>query len=333
MQYLNRQPSHRDAHHQPYRLADANEEIFEEETEDSMSTNTSDVWNEKAKFINSIISEGYILKKEPCTFNYMFFVISGSLQLKASFVEDEGMVEAGHFFVLSCDQTCSMSIREDAHLVIFKFISIMFSYNIPFFQELAEEKTGPYVFTVLPTNIYLKDLLHLIADGLDKGLGCYHFHKYCNGLLNVILRRSYPRENLLKIYYHIVGKKMDFRSKILQSYPKAHSVKEFAELMGMSRSAFVKAFSEEFGTNARTWLDQKKKEFIRLNLADPSITVKSLMFRCGFDTPSNFSRYFQQNFNCTPSYAIKNKDKFKSPLYYLKQLNSPKMEKKLIIDI
>ena len=31
MQYLNRQPSHRDAHHQPYRLADANEEIFEEE--------------------------------------------------------------------------------------------------------------------------------------------------------------------------------------------------------------------------------------------------------------------------------------------------------------
>jgi len=332
MQYINRK-SFQDSIHQQTDAMNVIDQIFEEKEEDSMVMNSLGSLNNKTKFMDSTFASGCVLDKKSGTFNYMFFVRSGSLHLKAPFIKNKNEIGPGNFFILSCDQECTITVSQETHVVILKFISIVFGYSVSFFQELAEEKTGTYEFTILPINNNLNDLLSLVSNFLNKGFGNDHFHKYTNGLLHVILRNSYSKEDLIKIYYNIVGKKIDFRNKVLQSYPKAHSVKEFAELMGMSRSAFVKSFTDEFGTNAKSWLAQKKKEFIRLNLSDPNITVKSLMFRCGFDTPSNFTRYFQQNFKCTPSYAIKNKDKFTSPVYYLKNTEAKNMGKKFILDI
>ena len=332
MQYRNRQ-SYNDFHHQQTDSMNVMDEIFEEDKEALTSTNSFNTINTKTKFIDRTLPSECVLEKKPGTFNYMFFVISGSLELKASFAENKNQIGTGKFFIISCDQECSITVCRKAHLVILKFNSVVFDYGVSFFQELGEEKVEPYEFTILPISNNLNDFLCFVSNWLEKGIESHHFHKYSHGLLNVILRKSYSKEDLIKIYYNIVGKKIDFRSKVLQTYPKAHNVKELAVMMDMSRSAFVRSFMEEFGTNAKSWLAEKKKEFIRLNLSDPGISVKSLMFRCGFDTPSNFTRYFQQNFKCTPSYAIKNKEEFISPVYYLKNVNAQNMAKKMIIDI
>lgn len=280
------------------------------------SSSSAQVLNAQSRFVSEIWPKGSIIKKEPGTYNFMYFVVSGFLKIGASFIHTDTIIHTGHFFLLSCEQTCKITVEEKCHLIIFKFASIISPSNIPYFQNLSsKKKCRPYKFTILPINKCLTYLLKVISNGLNSNLMEYHFHLYCHGLLNVALRQTYSSDELLNIFYNIIDDRLEFRSKILQNYTKAHNVNELISLMGMSKQTFLKVFEEEYGTNVKQWLTENKKKFVLMNLSIPDITVKDLMFRCGFHTPSNFTRFFQQHFKCTPSYAIMHKEKFITPIY------------------
>lgn len=275
------------------------------------------VLNPQSKFVFEIWPKGNVIKKEPGIFNFIYFVINGIFKISASFIDGETIIPSGHFFLLSGEQTCKINVEEECHLIIFKFTSIISPYNIPFFQNLStkKKKSHPYQFTTLPINKSLTYLLKVISNGLHSNLEEYHFHLYCHGLLNIALRKTYSSDELLSIFYNIIDDRLEFRSKILQNYTKAHNVNELVNLMGMSKQTFLKAFEKEYGTDVKQWFTENKKKFVLMNLAIPDISVKDLMFRCGFHTPSNFTRFFQQHFKCTPSYAIIHKEKFISSVY------------------
>lgn len=288
---------------------------IENEAKNSFDSSLAQVLNAKGRFIDETYNDGTMMKKIPSTYNYMFFVREGKIRIAGTFVGENSVIEKGNFFILSCDQECRITVEEKAHLVVFKFISIIFPYSIPFFQELAKKKDNSYKFTSLPINSSLENLLQVVSNELQSGFGDYHFHQYCHGLLYIIFRQTYSPEQLLSIYYNIIGENLEFRSKVLQNYPQARNVHQLADLVGMSKTAFFNAFSQEFGMNAKKWLIEKKKDYILMNIVDPSVTVKELMFRCGFNTPSNFTRFFLQNFHCTPTFAVKNKDKLAPEIY------------------
>lgn len=280
------------------------------------SSSSAQVLNPQSRFVSEIWPKGSNIKKVPDTYNFMYFVVNGIFKISASFIQDDISIHSGHFFLLSCEQTCIITVEEECHLIIFKFASIISPWNIPYFQNLSnKKKCRPYKFTILPINKSLTYLLKVISNGLNSNLVEYHFHLYCHGLLNVALRQTYSSDELLNIFYNILDDRLEFRSKILQNYTKAHNVNELVSLMGMSKQNFLKVFAEEYGTNVKQWLTENKKKFVLMNLSIPDISVKDLMFRCGFHTPSNFTRFFQQHFKCTPSYAIMHKEKFISFAY------------------
>src|SRR5574344_246002 len=301
------------------------------EENNSLNTDSAQIINAKGRFFDRTLPVGTILKKVSTTYNYTFFIMSGSVHLEAIYACDNSHIEAGQFFIISCDQEFEMTMEKEVHLIIFKFISVVHHFNIPFFQNLDKLKTGPYVFTTLPINSNLDIMLKFISHGLNSNLECYYFHRYCHGIYSMILRDTYSLEDNMKIHYNIIGKNLSFRRKILQNYPKAYNVNELASIVGMSKTTFFKNFSEEFGMNAKEWLVQKKKDFIIMNLADPTVTVKMLMFRSGFDTPSNFTRFFHQNFHCTPSYAVKNRDKFAPQIHFEAPVSQKNKEERIII--
>ena len=290
--------------------------LHDNDEEDRMPDSLPQVLNAQGRFVVDVLGKSSVIDKKPVNYNFMYFVISGVFKITADFVRGNGIITAGHLFVLSCDQTCTITIQEESRMIIFKFTSIIFPYNIPFFQSLADKKKFiPYTFTTLPFNDSLSNFLELVTNGLQSSTAGYHFHLYCHGLLNIILRRSFSSDELLNIFYNIIDKRLEFRSKILLNYPKAHNVNELVDLMGMSKSTFLKIFTEEYGMSPKQWLTDHKKKFILMNLVTPGVTVKDLMFRCGFDTPSNFTRFFQKNFHCTPTYAIEHKDELAPQIY------------------
>jgi len=279
-------------------------------TAENENTDYAQVINAKGRFFDRLLPAGTILKKNPTTYNYTFFILSGSVHMKSSFTNGHSHIETGQFFIISCDQEFEMTMEENVHLIIFKFISVVRSFNIPFFQSLVKLKKGPYVFTTLTINSDLQTILDFISHGLNNHMDCYDFHYYCHGIYGMILRETYSPEENMKIHYNIIGKDLVFRSRILQNYPKAYNVNELISIVGISKTSFFKKFTQEFGMKAKEWLVRKKKDCILMNLSDPTITVKMLMFRCGFDTPSNFTRFFLQNFHCTPSYAIQHREQY-----------------------
>jgi len=288
-----------------------------DEDEDRRSSSGTQILNTQARFTAEVWKKGCVIEKSPGFYNFMYFVVDGVFQLNASFISEDEIIRAGHFFILSCDQTAKITIVEESHLILFKFASVISPYNIPFFKDLSmKKKDHPYKFTILPISQSLTSLLKLISNGLHSNWEGYHFHLYCHGLLNIAMRQAYTSEQLLSIFYHIIDDRLEFRSRILQNYPKAHNVNELIGLMGMSKATFLKIFTEEYGMSPKMWLKENKKKFVLINLAIPDITVKDLMFRCGFHTPSNFTRFFQQHFNCTPSYAITHKEKFIPQTYF-----------------
>jgi AraC-like DNA-binding protein len=263
------------------------------------------------KFIDVALSKDSIMNKKQGIHNFIFFVISGEVEIHDDLSKNVHRIQEGYFYILSCDQECKIIVLNTTHILIMQFASIIEESNINYFQKLSVHKRStPYVFTVLPINVRLTELINLIVDGLKAGMECFQFHLYCEGILLIMLRKLYDDEQLLGVFYKVIGERLDFRSKVLQNYTHIHTVKQFAELLSMSKSTFIKTFQDEFGSNVKVWLTEKKKDFIMKTLSDPTITVKDLMFRCGFDTPSNFTRFFKQNFNCTPTYAIENKRDF-----------------------
>jgi AraC-like DNA-binding protein len=277
--------------------------------ESTVGAESFETVNEQVKFIDVTLSEESVLKKKRGLHNFVFFVLSGALSITEQKRHQlENHMPAGYFAVLSCDQECELKVVEEVHLVVLQFISITEPENINFFQGLSKKKLDyDYKFTPLAMNFRLEELIHLISDGLKSGLGCMPFHAYCEGLLFVLLRNMYEEGEIIQALYNIIGRRMDFRNKVLHNYNEIHSVQQFASEFGMSKNTFMKTFREEFGVKFKKWLLDKKKDSILLHLSDTTITVKELMFRCGFDTPSNFTRFFKRNFHCTPTFAIANK--------------------------
>jgi AraC family transcriptional regulator, exoenzyme S synthesis regulatory protein ExsA len=78
------------------------------------------------------------------------------------------------------------------------------------------------------------------------------------------------------------------------------SLEEYARLTARSLSGFKRDFQEIYGTSPGRWLKQKRLEFSRYLLKNTDKSVTEVIFECGFQNPSHFSREFKSAYNCTP---------------------------------
>jgi AraC-like DNA-binding protein len=75
---------------------------------------------------------------------------------------------------------------------------------------------------------------------------------------------------------------------------------------GMSRSAFYKKFTEEFGDiSPKRWLDQYFEQRILYASSIPGTSAKELAFKMGFGDESSFTQYCKRHFGKVPSDLVK----------------------------
>lgn len=79
-------------------------------------------------------------------------------------------------------------------------------------------------------------------------------------------------------------------------------VADFAQEIGMSRSAFYVQMKKEFGCTPNNYITEKKiQHSIKLLRNNPELNISEVAYRSGFSDPKYFSRCFKKTKGCTPS--------------------------------
>ncbi|MEL0456964.1 AraC family transcriptional regulator [Flavobacteriaceae bacterium SZ-1-7] len=85
-------------------------------------------------------------------------------------------------------------------------------------------------------------------------------------------------------------------------------ISEFAEISNRSTSTFRRDFEKHYGTTPGKWLKMKRIEKARMLLISSEKSIGDIIFNCGFENVSHFSRIFKDTFNVSPSeYRNQNK--------------------------
>lgn len=79
------------------------------------------------------------------------------------------------------------------------------------------------------------------------------------------------------------------------------SLEEFAKLCHRSLSRFKRDFRRHYSTSPGKWLLDRRLECASRLLTTTSMPVTEIVFECGFEQPSHFSRAFKARFGQSPS--------------------------------
>jgi AraC family transcriptional regulator, exoenzyme S synthesis regulatory protein ExsA len=75
----------------------------------------------------------------------------------------------------------------------------------------------------------------------------------------------------------------------------------FARLCGRSLSSFKREFRQHYGVAPGRWLIERRLECAAQLLTSTGISITEIVFECGFEQASHFSRAFKAKFGQTPS--------------------------------
>lgn len=94
--------------------------------------------------------------------------------------------------------------------------------------------------------------------------------------------------------------------KSLISYVNDHYMDDLtldfaATYVGFSKFHFTRRFKEYTDLSFYDYLSQKRIQSAKIMLFDESLSITDIAYRCGFNSPSTFTRCFQKYVNCTPS--------------------------------
>lgn len=78
------------------------------------------------------------------------------------------------------------------------------------------------------------------------------------------------------------------------------SLEAFAKLCHRSLSAFKREFGQQYGVAPGRWLLDRRLERSTQLLTTTNLSVTDIVFECGFEQPSHFSRVFKTRYGCTP---------------------------------
>jgi len=78
------------------------------------------------------------------------------------------------------------------------------------------------------------------------------------------------------------------------------TIAEFARLANRSATSFKKEFHEYYHTTPGKWLTNKRLEHARLLLKSSKKNISEIVYDCGFENISHFSRIFKEKYQLSP---------------------------------
>jgi AraC-like DNA-binding protein len=253
------------------------------------------------------LKAGEEIRNDDLPLNYILFILKGGLDISCNEFENRLFQSAEMIFLLRSSAVHVKTIKK-TKLYVMYFDTFLSSCDQQLFKAyLPDAEKTVYDFKPvpipLPVHVFLEQLLYFQKQKVD----CMDFNNLKHREFFILLRQFCPRADIVAFLSPLISNSMDFRSKVLEKYPKLESgrVTEFASLVGMGRKNFDKHFREEFGTSPARWIQQEAAKRLRLYLTEPGVTISDAMDKFHFNSPSHFNRFCQQYFKESPGAMIK----------------------------
>lgn len=201
-------------------------------------------------------------------------------------------------WLLKTPPDCMMAIFEGAFLESFLkdqlFLDRLYYYsnvNCPPLLPLEQGDMGQFLQLLYCIKNEISDLQ---VDG-QQLLRAYLYQ------LLILLNRNYAA------YYHLKGNLyrnadiLKFKSLLKQHIHEKQSVKEYAELLKISRNRLSQLCHEAFGKHATEIIRNELLQACKNELLTSDKTIAEIGYQYNFSAPSNFVRFFKSMTNSSPA--------------------------------
>lgn len=262
-----------------------------------------------AGFISKTFKQGERLERDVLGSSVLAFLLKGKIRITCNSFCDiviSNRTGGGKFFLLPQNACCYGVALEDSEMIGCLFSQDMQMCNRYSLSNLQKEleyiPPKEYVnkFTILDTIPYIDEFLSFLMKLLAEGLGCVHFHSMKRDELFLLLRAFYPKEDLARLFYPVIGRNMDFKDFVLSHYKEVADIKEFAQLANLSLSTFNRRFKESFQQSAQKWIATRRAEEVLRDIRMTNFTFEELAHRHHFSSASYFASFCKKYYGMTP---------------------------------
>jgi AraC-like DNA-binding protein len=258
-------------------------------------------------FVYYEIKAGEDVRNRELPLHFIFFVLGGVIEVSCNQFENRRFQANEMIFLLRSSSVKVRVLKKVKLYVMYfdKFLSLcdrqLFKAYLPYVGKSVYD-FRPIAIPV-PMRFFLEQLLYFQKQKID----CMHLNSLRHCEFFVLLRHLCPREDIVDFLSPILGNAMDFRDKVLESYPKVDGkgVTKLADLVGMGRKTFDKRFREEFNTSPAKWMQQETAKRLRLYLSESGVTISDAMDKFHFNSPGHFNRFCRHYFQVPPGAIIK----------------------------
>lgn len=242
------------------------------------------------------------LVKEAVKHPTLIFVLDGEINISTAGAINQ-RVYAGEMFLIPAGDNFYGRPVTNVWLM-----RCSFSRNIHMCSRFSIERLRNYVpkmvlptgLTLLPIHEILDKELRIIRDALKEGLACLHYQQMKMEIMFIELRGFYNREDLARLFAPILGEDNDFKNKVMQLYTQVETAKELSSLLRMSPSCFKRKFLETFGTSAKQWMIQKKKEKLLRDILMTNMSIAELAEKYKF-TANYLTTFSKEHLGKSPT--------------------------------
>lgn len=248
---------------------------------------------------------GENIVKEATDCSALVFLLSGEIELSTGSVLDQKIEGPSMFFIAASERFCA-KIKQDTTLVRCRLdlqVALCNRFAIEHLTQLKPNRNAKAEknrIPVLPIHSLLHTELEAVVEAIRLGLMCVHYHQIKRNALLICLRGFYSKGQLADLFAPILGVESEFKEKVIRSYSDVESVKELVTALNMSPTTFKRKFHQAFGTTAKQWLIEKKKERVFQDLIMSHAPIAELADKYKF-SENYMTTFCKEHFGKTPT--------------------------------
>lgn len=247
--------------------------------------------------------EGDVLASGNIPNNHFIFLLEGKALLSLN-GEEPLPVSDGQMALVTLDMKLRLTACCATRIIIHTFSSLL--------PECEEQVNSLYRLNSSYTEHHTPVVpLHPLIRAF--GLNVYEIIKYGKMTptymrlkrleIFTLIALTRSTNETLSFFYPLLNKRYSFRTMVMNTDYRV-STEELIARSGLCRTNFYNRFKREFGMSVSRWLKLRRAYAVREAAGFPGMNVKELMSSTGFTSPSNFIRFCDIYFGCSPKALI-----------------------------
>lgn len=242
---------------------------------------------------------------EAISMHIVCFVLEGEVMI-SNHMNNQVSVTQGNMFYMPKYSHFDSIAKNNVNLLIFSFERLLNPLDKLYFQSLnLLERSPEYQVVTLEIKKPLHSFIRFMHETLSEGIGDQYYYKIKHKEFFILLRSFYDSKDIQNLFYPLITQNIDFKSLIMDTYQKDSDLNALIKASCLSRSIFMKVFKKEFGITAYQWILKQRSKSIIYYASLPGASIKDVMYKVGFDSPSHFNRFCRKHFNCTPKELLR----------------------------